>query len=166
MYPGGHLEKGGHIVEDAALGSGSSQEQAVGATALEGFVSPENTLEIGDFTPYAELGFTFADVGGNEKLLKRLSRLKYTFDDSAYAQNARKRWGDSSPAGILLFGLAGSGKTMIFTALAHSLGADLWKIMGNHIMDPARQGQSERNMARVFEIAGSITTNTVLFLTK
>ena len=137
-----------------------------------------------DMTPahlaaFADALVRSARPGGSGELTMRRSRLaeRVTLDqvgglDEVVAQfrdiatsfrhpQAMARWGARRPQGVLLYGPAGTGKTMLARALANEIGGTLREIRTTEILDKWL-GASERNMKRIFREARRYTTPTVL----
>ena len=102
--------------------------------------------------PPAELErprITLADVGGMEKVKKRL---QLAFLGPMKNPELRKMYGKSLRGGLLLYGPPGCGKTHIARALAGELGAGFLNVGLNEVLD-MYFGQSERNLHEIFETA-------------
>ena len=105
----------------------------------------------------AERPVTLDQVGGLDAVVAQFREVALSF---AHPE-AMARWGAQRPQGILLYGPAGTGKTMLARALAHEIGGTLRQIRTTEILDKWL-GASERNMKRIFQEARRYRQPTVL----
>jgi transitional endoplasmic reticulum ATPase len=96
-------------------------------------------------------------VGGLDPIVAQFREVAVSF---AHPE-AMARWGARRPQGILLYGPAGTGKTMLAQALANEIGGTLRQIRTPEILDKWL-GASERNMKRIFQEARRYRHPTVL----
>ncbi len=102
---------------------------------------------------------TFADIGGNHQLKEELMALAAGIRDP----QIYKRWGIKPPAGILLEGPPGTGKSMSVQALANEAGVTFVSISPEQIYD-MWLGNSEKFMAAFFDDADRRPGRTILFI--
>lgn len=93
-------------------------------------------------------GVQFSDVCGLEKQKHELQIIARSFKHPEIME----RWGAARPAGLLLHGPDGTGKTMLIKALANEVGATLWQVSSADIYQ-AYVGQSEARMQEIFDEA-------------
>jgi transitional endoplasmic reticulum ATPase len=105
----------------------------------------------------AERPVTLDQVGGLDDVVAQFREIALSFAHP----DAMARWGAQRPQGILLYGPAGTGKTMLARALAHEIGGTLRQIRTTEILDKWL-GASERNMKRIFQEARRYRQPTVL----
>jgi transitional endoplasmic reticulum ATPase len=105
----------------------------------------------------AERPVTLDQVGGLDDVVAQFREVALSFAHP----DAMARWGAQRPQGILLYGPAGTGKTMLARALAHEIGGTLRQIRTTEILDKWL-GASERNMKRIFQEARRYRQPTVL----
>ncbi len=86
------------------------------------------------------------DIGGSTSLKQYLKDIALSFKNAEIME----KWGATRPQGVLLYGEPGTGKTMLATALAHEIGAELWKIQSSDIYD-RWLGASEQNIKQLFD---------------
>jgi len=115
------------------------------------------TLRAHTAAPGAERRVTLDQVGGLDHVVAQFREVAVSFAHPA----AMARWGAQRPQGILLYGPAGTGKTMLARALANEIGATLRQIRTPDILDKWL-GASERNMKRIFQEARRYRHPTVL----
>lgn len=92
---------------------------------------------------------TYDDVGGLDEELKRIREM---IELPLKHPELFDRLGISPPKGVLLYGLPGTGKTLIAKALAHESGASFFPILGPEIMS-RYYGQSEERLREIFQEA-------------
>jgi SpoVK/Ycf46/Vps4 family AAA+-type ATPase len=102
---------------------------------------------------------TFKDIGGNEDLKSVLRTL------AAGIRNPElyKRWGSKPPRAILLHGPSGTGKTLAANALANEAGVRFVALSSEKIFN-MYVGNSEKNIAGVFDEADQYPGQTILFI--
>jgi transitional endoplasmic reticulum ATPase len=105
----------------------------------------------------AERPVSLDQVGGLDDVVAKFREVALSFAHP----DAMARWGAQRPQGILLYGPAGTGKTMLARALAHEIGGTLRQIRTTEILDKWL-GASERNMKRIFQEARRYRQPTVL----
>ncbi|KYM77659.1 Nuclear valosin-containing protein-like protein [Atta colombica] len=98
--------------------------------------------------PITESKITFADVGGNDKVLKTVCKLL------AHMKHPEifKQLGISPPRGFLLHGPPGCGKTLLAHAVAGELNIPLIKVAGPELVTGV-SGESEARIRELFEQA-------------
>lgn len=102
----------------------------------------------------------FKDIAGYEKELALLERTLTINKNYAYAKT---RFGLEPTRGILLQGPAGVGKTLLATACATELGAQLLTVSNEDIIAP-NIGESARNLDKIFKEASAANEPVVLLL--
>lgn len=131
--------------------------------------------------PYAEVppAEAVGEKGGGEQMFVSSASGNLTFDDvigldgvkdeirklaiypreypELYAQFKKKRGG-----GILLYGVPGTGKTMIANAIANELGAAFYPVKCSDILSKWF-GEAEQNIKALFEEAGRNPVSVVFF---
>ncbi|MEV2239919.1 ATP-binding protein [Micromonospora sp. NPDC049891] len=100
---------------------------------------------------------TLDQVGGLDEVVTRFREIAVSFRHP----EVLARWGARRPQGILLYGPAGTGKTMLARALANEIGAEFREIRTPEILDKWLGG-SERNIKRIFREARRWREPTVL----
>ncbi|XP_017887180.1 nuclear valosin-containing protein-like [Ceratina calcarata] len=108
--------------------------------------------------PISEPRVTFADIGGNDKVLKTVCKLL------AHMKHPEifKQLGISPPRGFLLHGPPGCGKTLLAHAIAGELGLPLLKVAAPELVAGV-SGESEARVRELFEQALAIAP-CVIFL--
>lgn len=91
----------------------------------------------------------YDDVGGLDEELKRIREM---IELPLKHPELFDRLGITPPKGVLLYGLPGTGKTLIAKALAHESGASFYPILGPEIMS-RYYGQSEERLREIFQEA-------------
>ncbi|KAK1117059.1 hypothetical protein K0M31_016984 [Melipona bicolor] len=101
--------------------------------------------------PISEPKVTFADIGGNDKVLKTVCKLL------AHMKHPEifKQLGISPPRGFLLHGPPGCGKTLLAYAIAGELGIPLLKVAAPELIAGV-SGESEARIRELFEQALAI----------
>lgn len=107
-------------------------------------------IQKGGILQYYEPRFTFDDVGGLDTLKDWLDLRRLAFKQDA------TEFGLSMPKGILIFGIPGSGKSLVCEALASAyemplLRLDFGAVFSSHV------GESEQNIRQVLQVSGSIS---------
>ncbi|MBM3726311.1 MAG: ATP-binding protein [Acidobacteria bacterium] len=92
---------------------------------------------------------TLADVAGMDEVKQRLNR---AFLGPLKNPEMMRLYGKSVRGGLMLYGPPGCGKTYIARAVAGELGARFFSVGLSEVLD-MYIGQSERNLARLFEAA-------------
>ncbi|OAD57159.1 Nuclear valosin-containing protein-like [Eufriesea mexicana] len=108
--------------------------------------------------PISESKITFADIGGNDKVLKTVCKLL------AHMKHPEifKQLGISPPRGFLLHGPPGCGKTLLAYAIAGELSVPLLKVAAPELVAGV-SGESEARIRELFEQALAIAP-CVIFL--
>ncbi len=120
-------------------------------------VPPELVLRARPAGSAAEQRVSLDQIGGLDAIVAQFREVATSFAHPA----AMARWGARRPQGILLYGPAGTGKTMLARALANEIGGSLRQIRTTEILDKWL-GASERNMKRIFQEARRYREPTVL----
>jgi transitional endoplasmic reticulum ATPase len=99
------------------------------------------------FAPVTVPGVSFDDIAGLEDVKREVFErvIRPMQKPELYKQYRIKAGG-----GILMFGLPGTGKTMIARAIAHEVNAPFYHVRGSDLKDKW-VGSSERNIAQLFE---------------
>lgn len=123
--------------------------------------SPSPSAEGGEqaFKPVMDPGIRFEDIAGLEDVKREVFErvIQPMKKPELYKQYRIKAGG-----GILMFGLPGTGKTMIARAIAHEVQAPFFHVRGSDLKDKW-VGSSERNIAQLFEQVRS-EASAVLFI--
>ena len=116
-------------------------------------------LELDDSVFLQESDIDFSDVGGLENVKREIDMkiIKPLQNPEIY-----KSYGKKIGGGILLYGPPGCGKTFIARATAGEIDAKFISVSISDILD-MYIGQSERNLAEVFEIARENTPCVLFF---
>ncbi len=142
----------------------------LGALELLGVhISRESEVERGErMKAYGKFGMTDISLGGEEQSMADVGGyedVKEELRDSIMVPLEKKElaftYGIKPPAGILLFGPPGTGKTMLMRALAKELKYNFIEVRSSQIMSQW-VGESEKNVAEVFTNARR-SAPTVLF---
>jgi SpoVK/Ycf46/Vps4 family AAA+-type ATPase len=132
-------------------------------------ISRESEVERGEkMKAYGKFGMTDISMGGEEKSMADVGGyedVKEELRDSIMVPLEKEdiafTYGIKPPAGILLFGPPGTGKTMLMRALAKELKYNFIEVRSSQIMSQW-VGESEKNVAEVFTNARK-NAPTVLF---
>lgn len=143
------------ILDDNPRFSDSELDDALRLKAFD-FI---DGLEDEDSIFLEESNVSFKDVGGLDNVKKEINLkiIKPLENPEIYAKYGKKVGG-----GILLYGPPGCGKTFIARATAGEINAKFINVTISDIMD-MYIGQSERNLADVFEIARDNTPCVLFF---
>ncbi|MGI6725502.1 MAG: ATP-binding protein [Christensenellales bacterium] len=99
------------------------------------------------FKPVKDTGVNFSDIAGMESVKQEvLERVIQPMRKPELYKMYRIKAG----GGILMFGLPGTGKTMIARAIAHEVNASFYHVRSSDVKDKW-VGSSERNIAALFE---------------
>ncbi|XP_066599971.1 nuclear valosin-containing protein-like [Prorops nasuta] len=98
--------------------------------------------------PISESKITFADIGGNDKVLKTICKLLVHLKHPEIF----KQLGISPPRGFLLHGPPGCGKTLLANAIAGELNVPLLKVAAPELV-AGISGESESRIRDLFEQA-------------
>lgn len=101
---------------------------------------------------------TFDDIGGCEEAKSELRRISYCIDNP----EASWKWGVGYPRGVILYGPPGTGKTLLAKATANEINASFYPVKISDITS-MWYGQSEENMAEIFEEARNNTPSIIFF---
>lgn len=118
-----------------------------------------NNEDLTQFLPVENTGVMLEDVAGLHEVKKEIERLitgpqKHP---EIYERFRKKRGG-----GILLYGVPGTGKTMIAQAIANELNAKFYSIKSSDIASKWF-GDSEQNIKNLFEEARKHPTSIIFF---
>ncbi len=142
----------------------------LGALELLGVrISRESEIERGEkMKAYGKFGMADISMGGEEKSMADVGGYEDVKDELREAimvplekKELAYTYGIKPPAGILLFGPPGTGKTMLMRALAKELKYNFIEVRSSQIMSQW-VGESEKNIAEVFANARR-SAPTVLF---
>lgn len=101
---------------------------------------------------------TFDDIGGCEEAKNELRRISYCIDNP----ESSWKWGVGNPRGIILYGPPGTGKTLLAKATANEINASFYPVRISDITS-MWYGQSEENMAEIFENARDTNPSIIFF---
>jgi DNA polymerase III delta prime subunit len=101
---------------------------------------------------------TFQTMYGIDSVKKPLLKVANFFRHPEKVE----RWRAKRPAGVLLYGPAGTGKTSLVHALANEIGADIREVKGDQIYHKYI-GEAERRLAAIFKEAREAKTPVVFF---
>lgn len=112
-----------------------------------------------NFTPSPVPNVSFDDIAGLDDVKREVREriIQPMKNPELYAQFKIKPGG-----GILMFGLPGTGKTMIARAIAHEVNAPFFHIRSSDLKDKW-VGSSERNIAALFERARQEKASVLFF---
>jgi SpoVK/Ycf46/Vps4 family AAA+-type ATPase len=133
-------------------------------------VSRESEIERGErMKAYGKSGMTDISLGGEEKSMADVggyNDVKQELRDAIMIPLENKElaftYGIKPPAGILLFGPPGTGKTMLMRALSKELKYNFIEVRCSQIMSQW-VGESEKNVAEAFNNARKSGKPTILF---
>ena len=109
-------------------------------------ISPLTDVTVLDSLPFAEKQVDFTCVGG---LSKEIEKMKELVVLPLTNPEIFERMGISPPKGLLLYGIPGTGKTLLAKALSNEIDAYFTAINGPEILSKY-YGQSEENLRRIF----------------
>ena len=109
-------------------------------------ISPVTDVTVLDSLPFAEKQVDFTCVGG---LSKEIEKMKEIVVLPLTNPEIFERMGISPPKGLLLYGIPGTGKTLLAKALSNEIDAYFTAINGPEILSKY-YGQSEENLRRIF----------------
>lgn len=143
------------ILEDSPRFSDPELDEALRVRAFDGL----EELDLDDEFFLEESEISFKDVGGLDDVKKEINLkiIKPLLNPDLY-----KMYGKKVGGGILLYGPPGCGKTFIARATAGEIDAKFINVGINDILD-MYIGQSERNLADVFEVARENTPCVLFF---
>jgi len=107
----------------------------------------------------ATTGITYEDLGG---LGDQIQRLREMIELPLKHPEIFDKLGISPPAGVLMHGPPGTGKTMIAKAVANESGAKFFSIAGPEIMSK-HYGESEKGLRDIFEEASNNAPSIIFF---
>lgn len=99
------------------------------------------------------------DIGGHEDIKRQIRRIALSFKKPEIAE----LWGQPAVRKILLYGPAGTGKTMLAQAIATEVGAEFTEIISTEIND-MYIGNSAKNMQRKLEDLMGATEPTIVLM--
>jgi ATP-dependent 26S proteasome regulatory subunit len=97
------------------------------------------------------------DIGGLGGVKSELRDIAISFEKA----DIMEKWGASRPQGVLLYGEAGTGKTMLARALANEIKATVWEIQGSDIY-AKWLGESEANIKALVSRARTTRERTII----
>lgn len=109
-------------------------------------ISPLTDVTVLDSLPFAEKQVDFSYVGG---LSREIEKMKELVVLPLTNPEIFERMGISPPKGLLLYGIPGTGKTLLAKALSNEIDAYFTAINGPEILSKY-YGQSEENLRRIF----------------
>lgn len=109
-------------------------------------ISPLTDVAVLDSLPFAEKQVDFSYVGG---LSREIEKMKELVVLPLTNPDIFERMGISPPKGLLLYGIPGTGKTLLAKALSNEIDAYFTAINGPEILSKY-YGQSEENLRRIF----------------
>ncbi len=118
------------------------------ATSTEVAIIPSSVPE----QDYAENELKLDDIGGLHDTVQRLKDIALSFSHPEIME----KWGASRPLGVMLFGLPGTGKTMLVNAFANEIDAEVTEIQSSDIYGKWL-GQSEQKIKEIFSEARRTT---------
>ena len=107
----------------------------------------------------ATTGITYEDLGG---LGDQIQRLREMIELPLKHPEVFDKLGINPPAGVLMHGPPGTGKTMIAKAVANESGAKFFSIAGPEIMSK-HYGESEKGLRDIFEEASNNAPSIIFF---
>lgn len=119
--------------------------------------NPEN--ELTTFTPVKDTGVGFDEVAGLENAKQEIN-IK-VIEPTKHPEIFR-RFNKKNGGGILLYGVPGTGKTMLAQAIAHEIDAQFFTVKCSDILSKW-VGDAELNIRRLFEEARKYPTSIIFF---
>ena len=104
----------------------------------------DSSIEVGDEFPIA-----YEDIGG---LRREIASIREQIEYPLKFPSIFDRLGIMPPKGVILYGPAGTGKTLIMRALVNEVGAHFYSINGPEVYSMA-YGESEKRLRHIFEEA-------------
>jgi SpoVK/Ycf46/Vps4 family AAA+-type ATPase len=102
---------------------------------------------------------TLEDVGGLESVKEKIEEIAVVFNNP----DIMEKWDVAPTSGVLLYGEAGTGKTMVAYALAHRIGAEVMEIQGSEVIEKW-VGSSGRNLKKIFDTARKSTRPLIILI--
>ena len=138
-------------------------EQKKPAAEASGGADQANGKKTGEdaqvFSPVTDTGISFDDIAGLEDVKREVFEQVI---QPMRKPELYKLYRVKAGGGILMFGLPGTGKTMIARAIAHEVEAPFFHVRSSDLKDKW-VGSSERNIAQLFETVRAEKT-AVLFI--
>lgn len=125
-------------------------------TALVKPAQNEAAKKVENSSPIEKI--TFDQIGGCDKAKEELRLLAYGLKEP---EKSYKRWGREYPKGILLYGLSGTGKTMLAKAMANESSAEIFPIR-TASMSSMWYGESEKKVNKIFDEAQAKAPSIIL----
>jgi transitional endoplasmic reticulum ATPase len=127
-------------------------------------VKEQTEIELKDkpvtgYDTLATTGITYEDLGG---LGDQIQRLREMIELPLKHPEIFDKLGINPPAGVLMHGPPGTGKTMIAKAVANESGAKFFSIAGPEIMSK-HYGESEKGLRDIFEEASNNAPSIIFF---
>ncbi|TFH40488.1 MAG: AAA family ATPase, partial [ANME-2 cluster archaeon] len=127
-------------------------------------VKEQTEIELKDkpvtgYDTLATTGITYEDLGG---LGDQIQRLREMIELPLKHPEIFDKLGITPPAGVLMHGPPGTGKTMIAKAVANESGAKFFSIAGPEIMSK-HYGESEKGLRDIFEEASNNAPSIIFF---
>lgn len=100
----------------------------------------------------------FEDIGGQARAKEEIEGIAFALKNPELYQ----KWGTKPPKGIILYGPPGTGKTLMAKALASQAKARFLHVQASDIASKW-YGESEQIIKNIFELAGSLGGDTIIF---
>lgn len=122
--------------------------------------SAKNTDEaLTSFAPVSDTGVSMDDVAGLQEAKDEI--IQKVIEPNKHPEIFR-RFNKSKGGGILLYGVPGTGKTMLAQAIAHEIDAKFFSVKCSDILSKW-VGDAEQNIRNLFQEAKSYPTSIVFF---
>jgi len=142
-------------IEEVFLPMGTEMRLVVVKTQPEGITQISDMTELELLPEAAEVEaarlptVTYEDIGGLSEIVPKIREM---IEVPLRRPEVFERLGVEPPAGVLLHGAPGTGKTLIAKAVANEAGANFISVAGPEFMSKF-YGESEENLRRIFEEA-------------
>ena len=159
QYHGGHSSHG--ALDDLAKVTGNSNivvNEPTHKTSSKSNSQPKDE-ELTTFQPVGRTGVTLDDVAGLNEAKDEIRKLVV---EPQLHPEIYKRFKKNKGGGILLYGVPGTGKTMLAKAIASELDAEFYSVKCSDIASKWF-GDSEQNIKNLFKEARSHKTSIIFF---
>ena len=126
-------------------------------TTSKGSKNPDDTLTT--FAPAGDTGVSMSDVAGLKEAKEEI--VQKVIEPNKHPE-IFKRFNKSKGGGILLYGVPGTGKTMLAQAIAHEIDAKFFSIKCSDILSKW-VGDAEQNIRNLFQEAKRYPTSIIFF---
>jgi transitional endoplasmic reticulum ATPase len=134
-------------------------KSALSEKAENGQQNADNTENGNSFFPVERPTVTMADIAGEEEVKKQINdQIVKPFENPELYARFKKSLG----SGILLYGLPGTGKTMMAKAIANQLNGAFFSVKCSDILSKW-VGEAEQNIKNLFQTARSYPVSIIFF---